>query len=575
MKTKQDPIERKNLGTRVVPLFCGLALLALMLSAQPRSEAQTFTQIVVGPVVNDTEGTYSVGCAWGDYDNDGFIDLFVANIGQNTTGGGAKNYLYRNNRDGTFTRITQGKIANDIGSSNGCAWGDYDNDGFLDLFVANDFGEANFLYRNNGDGTFTKITQGRIVTDTGDNEGCAWGDFNNDGFVDLFVSTKGGTDFFYKNNGDGTFARITTAGSPVRSGADSYGCSWGDFNNDGKLDLFVSAYQSKGVLYRNNGDGSFIKVPNGDIDSVNAVGCAWGDYDNDGNLDLFVAAPGKSNSLYHNNGNGTFTKITEGDIVNDSGQSTSCAWGDFNNDGYIDLVVVNAPGGSFLYQNNGDGTFTRVLEGPIVEDGGVHQGCAWGDFNNDGFLDLFVSKQGINTLFRNDAGNGNNWLLVKCAGAKSNKAGIGAKIRVKATIAGKTFWQMREISGGGNYDSQNDLRAHFGLGDAKKIDTLHIEWPSGVLQEIHDVAAKQILTVTEPAAMQPLILGSPKRLADGKMQFTLTGNLGTSFTIEASIDLTRWTALGTLTVTNADHTASFSDASAASFGLRFYRALQR
>src|SRR5262245_9705098 len=210
----------RNPKVKVALRFHGLVRLGRILLAGlfvdlvPPISAQTFTRIVEGDIATDTP-TWSVGCAWGDYNNDGYIDLYVANLGQNTAAGGTRSYLYRNNGNGTFTKVSTGPIVNDLASSNGCVWGDYDNDGFLDLFVTNDFGENDSLYRNNGDGTFTKITQGRPVTDAGDNEGCAWGDFNNDGFLDLFVSTKGGNNFLYQNNGDGSFTKVTT-GSAVQ-----------------------------------------------------------------------------------------------------------------------------------------------------------------------------------------------------------------------------------------------------------------------------------------------------------------------------------------------------------------------
>ncbi|MEO8426497.1 MAG: VCBS repeat-containing protein, partial [Verrucomicrobiota bacterium] len=259
--------------------------------------AQTFIKLTSGNVVTDAGNSH--GMAWGDYDGDGNLDLFVANAG------GLNNFLYHNNGDGTFTTITTGSIVNDGGNSTACAWGDYDNDGHLDLFVANAF-ESNFLYHNNGDGTFTKITSGNIVTDIGASYGCAWGDYDKDGYLDLYVASSGGT-FLYHNNGDGTFSKITT-GTLATDVQNSASCAWADYDNDGWLDLFVAkGLNQTDILYHNNGDGSFTKVTTGGVvvSATHSVGCAWGDYDNDGFLDLYVANRLQPSLLFHNNGNGT------------------------------------------------------------------------------------------------------------------------------------------------------------------------------------------------------------------------------------------------------------------------------
>src|SRR5206468_516040 len=240
----------------------------------------------------------------------------------------------------------------------------------------------------------------------------------------------------------------------VQSGGNSRGSAWGDYDNDGFLDLFVSNEQGQNnFLFHNNGDGTFGKIVSGSIvnDGGASYGCAWGDYDNDGFLDLFVA------NLYHNDGNGAFTAITNGAIVNDVDYSWSPAWVDYDNDGFLDLFVANGPASGagqndFLYRNNGDGTFTRITTGSIVNDNASGDGCAWGDYNNDGFVDLFVSNLNgqNNLLYRND-GNSNNWLTVRCIGQRSNRSGIGTKVRLKTEVNGQSRWQLREISGGSGY----------------------------------------------------------------------------------------------------------------------------
>jgi hypothetical protein len=473
-----------------------LAIVSVSPLATLTASAQ-FIAITNGPVVTDHGD--STGCAWGDYDNDGHLDLFVSNFGT------PFNYLYRNNGDGTFTRVTAGAIATDDTNSEGASWGDYDNDGYLDLFVAVGLGGDDLLYRNNGDGSFTKIASGPVGQSGGNSRGCAWGDYDNDGRIDLFVANEQGqNNFLFHNDGGGTFTRITS-GSIVNDGGPSYGCAWGDYDNDGFLDLFVANLNQNNFLYHNNRDGTFTRITSGRIvnDGGASQGCAWGDYDNDGLLDLFVANRNQKNFLYHNEGNGTFTAINNASVVNDVGYSWSPAWVDYDNDGFLDLFVANGPvsgagQNNFLYHNNGDRTFTRVTAGAVVNDGASSGGCAWGDYNNDGFVDLFVSNLNgqNNLLYRNEA-NSNNWLTVRCLGQLSNRSGIGAKVRIKT--APQSRWQMREISGGSGYGSQNAPYAYFGLGAETNIEVLRVEWPSGVVQELPAVTPKQLLVVTEPA----------------------------------------------------------------------------
>ena len=266
-----------------------------------------------------------------------------------------------------FTKVTTGPVAGDFGQSHSSNWIDYDNDSDLDLFVTNGGGGHSSLYKNNGNGTFTTITTGALVTEVGNSSfGSSWGDYDNDGDQDVFVanSYQSENSFLYTSNGDGTFVR-RAMGPSARAAA------WGDYDNDGDLDLYITTY-SKNVLFRNNGDGSFISINGGAIvqDEAQSYGCSWGDYDNDGDLDLFVAnftaTSDQNNFLYSNNGDGTFTKIIEGPVANEGGYSYSGSWGDYDNDGNLDLFVANnynGNGNNFLYRNNGNGTFPKLLLG--------------------------------------------------------------------------------------------------------------------------------------------------------------------------------------------------------------------
>jgi len=495
---------------------------------------QTFTRVTEGDIVND--GGISFGAAWGDYDNDGDLDLFVANGAYMTE---QDNVLYQNNGDGTFTKIISGDIVNDGGRSTGSNWADYDNDDDLDLFVTNCCGESpeNILYQNNGDGTFTIIITGDIVTDIALSWSSSWGDYNNDGDLDLFVANvPSNNNFLYQNNADGTFAKITI-GDIVNDGGDGTGSSWGDYDNDGDLDLFVTnGSNENNFLYRNEGNDTFTKITAGDIvnDASWSESCSWADYDNDGDLDLFVTNANQSNALYTNNGDGTFTKVTTGDIVNDVGFALSAAWGDYDNDGDLDLFLANFDNlvNSFLYANNGDGTFTKITTGNIVNDQGVGTDASWIDYDNDGDLDLFVVNWDQNNFLYANNGNLNNWIHFKLVGTHSNSSGIGAKVRLKATIFGNSYWQMREISGETGRGGQNTLNAEFGLGDAEIINEVSIEWPSGTTETFTDVVVNQFMIIQENLAP---IVAAPIPDQNPIYEFTFTFDIGTFVDVEDSV----------------------------------------
>lgn len=444
--------------------------------------------------------------AWGDYNSDGYVDLFVTNYDLNTP-----NFLYRNNGDGTFTKITTGSIATDLGSSLAATWGDYDNNGSLDLYVANNIGSPNFLYRNDGMGNFTRIMDDPIVNDLGYAHGASWVDYDNDGFLDMFVTDYFSTQFnkLYHNNRDGTFSEANSS-APTLEANFSVSTAWGDYNNDNYPDLFVAnTNDGKNSLYKNLGNGDFLKITDGPIvnDVANSVGGSWGDYNNDGYLDLFVSNSGNENNfLYRNNGNETFTKVTSGVVVNSGGHSHGSAWTDYDNDGDLDLFVGNDHGqNNFLYSNNGDGTFIEI-DNSITQDIGESFGAAWADYDNDGDVDLYVTthNHGENFMYKNDLGECQNKVCVVLEGTSSNRSAIGSKIYVKANIYGESFWQMREISAqsGGGVGGQNELKTLIGLGNATTVDSIVIHWSSGYRQVLTDQGIEDCISISEENASE-------------------------------------------------------------------------
>ncbi len=416
-----------------------------------------FVRTTGDPIVS----TGNTGCAtFGDYNNDGNIDAFVGGYGDFYLN------LLHGLGAGSFAFTPAGISDQDVLSA---SWSDYDADGDLDLYLGTTkmhghrWGQPNMLYRNDN-GVFTRISENAIVADTGYSYGVAWSDYDGDGDQDLFT-----TNFCDEDNPDGF-----------------------DYIGQGNR------------LYRNNGDGTFVSTGEGDIVSAigGSFGGSWGDYDNDGDQDLYVTNAGvgdTANFLYRNDGGDNFTGIEGGEEVNIAGNSRSGSWGDFDNDGYLDIVVTTFGGSlpNYLFHNNGDGTFTRVFES-LFDNGAVMSvGSAWGDYDKDGDLDLVIANYGSdNELFEN-TGNGNNWISVQCVGVISNKSAIGTKVRVKSVIGGLPVRQLREISAQTGFNSQSSLRAHCGLGDAASIDSILVEWPSGYTDTLLGVEPNQLLVVFE------------------------------------------------------------------------------
>jgi hypothetical protein len=462
-------------------LVVGCVLLTFGRAAlQSQTLTNTFTKIMQGAIVNDL-GKLFVRGVWADFNNDGFVDLFV-----NDKAG--TNVFYLNNLDGTFTKITQGpEIA---GSDNHSlpSWADFDNDGHFDLTVpvgfAGSAGQVQ-LFMNGGDATFSRANAGDLTSLTGSFGLGAWADYDNDGFADFVVTSLpangDGKNLLFHNNGDGTFTKVL-AGALTSDLLVPATLIWCDYDNDGLMDLFVvsSSPDRFNRLYHNEGGGNFTRIQTNVLAAdqwpVGGQGnaAALGDYDNDGLLDVFIAAGSTPNRLYHNEGAGGFTKVTSGPMLAHAAGATSwgCAWGDYDNDGYLDLFVSNSNGSNQLFHNNGDGTFIEIISGVPVREGGpgiTHLAPSWVDYDNDGALDLFVAGGGTdqgtpvkNLLYHNN-GNTNAWLKVNCIGTVSNRAAIGAKVRVRATIRGKTVWQVREVNEGGGHCSLPPV-VHFGLG---------------------------------------------------------------------------------------------------------------
>ena len=468
-----------------------------------------FTRISdIAPV---TDAECSFGAFWSDYDNDNYPDLFVTRWWQSGT---HLNALYHNNGAATFTALVD-QAPSQGDNSIGATWGDYDNDGFEDLFAArprlNSPEAVNYLYRNSGDGSFTTITTDPAATDPGFCVHTAFADFDNDGDLDLLVGKHSTPSHpsdglgFYRNEGGAAF--VCMDNGAVGLDTDDCGAiAIADFDNDGDIDLMHARNMLSTLYYSNDGDGTFTLVDNAvSQDSTRAFCC--GDVDNDGDLDLFGGDDwSQALILYRNDGGGSYARILIDPDDTAANAMRKPYLADFDNDGDLDLFVFKqgymyAPAAPAIYINDGDGSFTRYYNSVMVSDSSPSSGAAWADYDRDGDLDVIVTNNNFtpNAFYRNDVGSLHNWISIKCVGTAGNRSGIGAKVRVKARIGGDDVWQLREISGQSGFLGQDEMRAHFGLGDAGVIDSIIVAWPGGpIVTYLTAVPIDQYVTLLEP-----------------------------------------------------------------------------
>ena len=499
--------------------------------------------------------TMTDGVALFDYDNDGLLDIFFTNGATipslDKTDSSFSNRLFRNNGDGTFTDVTEKAGLAGIGYSMGVAAGDYDNDGYVDLYVTGV--NHNQLFHNNGNGTFTDVTDKAGVAGIVPGIGKAWAvtagwfDYNNDGLLDLLVVNylnydvktaslcsvqklrtycspndfQGTPNILYRNNGDGTFTDVSASSHIGQYVGKGMGVAFADYDGDGLTDIFVSNDTYPNLLLHNNGDGTFTDEAmdagvayNEMGKTVAGMGAEFRDMNNDGLPDIFHTAMfGDAFPLYENMGKGQFNDVTSvSGLTAETGSLT--AWGtgafDFDNDGLKDLFTANSaildnsleiehrpfrlP--NTIFRNIGNLKFENVsgTAGPSFAVAAAHRGAAFGDLNNDGKVDVVVTVlNGAPEILMNRTASHNHWILLKLVGVRDNRDGLGTKVKI-TTAHGS---QYDEATTAVSYNSSSDKRVHFGLGEDTVIDRIELSWPTGVKQILTHVKADQILTIKE------------------------------------------------------------------------------
>ena len=504
--------------------------------------------------------TTGCGVAWIDYDNDGWLDLFFVNgtrLNGFPKGEEPTTHLYKNNRNGTFTDITKQSGLTRTGWGQSVCIGDYDSDGFDDLFITY-FGK-NVLYKNNGNGTFNDVSlkAGVAGKTTRWGAGSAFLDYDNDGKLDLFVANyidldlktaptpetgpclykgvmvacgppglEGGKNILYHNEGNGIFTDVSEKSGILKTnGTYGLGVLTADFDNDGWMDIYVADDSAPAILYHNNKNGTFTDIAteagaaySGDGKPQAGMGVSAGDFDGDGKLDIFKTNfSGDTSTLYHNMGKMIFDDVTftAGIGLNTRWLGWGCGWLDFDNDSWLDILLVNGhvypevgkltteagyAQRKVLYQNQRNGNFKDITEkiGGAILEPTASRGCAFGDYDNDGDIDVIINPvNAVPNLIRCDSTTKNNWLTIKAIGTKSNRSGIGAHIKIEFEEDKKIRSLVDEVRSGGSYYSQNDLRVHFGLGNVTIVKSIEVKWLSGGSDKISNVACNQIITIKE------------------------------------------------------------------------------
>jgi hypothetical protein len=468
----------------------------LLLSSFSLFAQVTFTDVAPSMGIDDAGNGQGVSSI--DFNNDGYLDIYLVN-------NSSSNYLWMNNGGTGFTDVSSVFGVNNNGSGRGCAIGDFNNDGWVDIVVAN-FTQSAILYRNDSV-TFTNVAAGAGMGLTTWGGSINWFDYNNDSYLDCFIGNDGipsHTNYLFRNDDLVTFTEVA-AGAGLTDNLSTLCAATADYDNDGDLDLFCGNQTGSptNVLYRNDG-GSFtdVTISSGLLTYSYTWGADWGDYDNDGNLDLYIANSNAANQFFRNNGDGTFTEMAASLGIDDASQSFSTGWADYDNDGDLDLYVANGTGTDKLYQNNGS-SFTDVAASAGTDDSRLSNSTTWADFNNDGFPDLYLSNNGVpNRLYMNNAENTNHWLELKLIGTTTNRSAIGARVRI---VTGGIS-QIREVQGGSGHNGQNSLPVEFGLGSAAMVDSIIIKWPGGTVDYNSGIVANQIISVTEGQPIVPVEL---------------------------------------------------------------------
>ena len=495
---------------RLFTLLFSLAFSAL--------QAQAIFLDIAGPAgVRNTGRNY--GIAFGDFDNDGLEDIYVSRHN-------APNLLYKSLGNNTFIDVAAQAGVAHHGTTTMSIWGDIDNDGFLDLYLGNR-DEPDKLYRNNGDGTFTDITAAAGIFDEFFTKAVMFGDVDNDGFIDLYIANLNAPNALYRNNGNLTFTNIVN-----QAGVNDFGVAMGsvfiDYDNDGDLDIYLTHDANQpNILYRNNGNLTFTNVSaaTGANHASQAMGVDFADINHDGHFDFYITNL-SFNSLLLNNGAGLFSNIAQQAGCADVGMGWGVVFFDYDNDGYKDIYMSNdsyfSPHPNILYRNNGDNTFSIVSQGTALHSMYGGYGVACGDVNGDGWLDLMLANSGNdgNQLFLNQNFNINKWVKVKLTGTQSNRAAIGARIRV--TAGGKNY--IDEVTAGSGYAAQNSFTQHFGLGQAEVIDSLHVRWPSGLQEVFTNLDVNRTYYITEGESISTTSVQNQLKQAAGAQLFANAPN---------------------------------------------------